>query len=180
MNQNVHARPATTRRTPVLPAYGPVDALVGYLVFYVFVDRATPTVVEVVTGALSSVPGSAVRLGLAFALWFVLAVTVIDQARRQLEAYAAARRNDEASGPAEPWLLAYLLLALGPGAVAVLTFDRAVQTGIALIDLVAALDVGAFPPVDVALLVVFFVAFGLASWALDRLLIGGLRELLAG
>lgn len=179
MSTTVHARPVGARRTPVLPAYGPVDACLGYLVFYVFVDRATPTVVEVVTGALSGVPGSAVRVGLGFALWFVLAVTVIDQLRRQYEAYVAAQR-DEAAGHPEPWLLAHLLLVLGPGAIAVLTFDGAVETGIRLIELVATLDVAAFPPVDVALMVVFFVAFGLSSWALDRLLIGGLRELLAG
>ena len=32
-----------------VPAYGPVDAVLGYALFYVVVDRATPTVVDVGT-----------------------------------------------------------------------------------------------------------------------------------
>ena len=80
---DVESRTRSRERRPV-PAYGPVDALLGYGLFYVVVERATPTVVAVVGDAVGD--AALVRLGLALALWFVLAVTLIDQLQRQLAA----------------------------------------------------------------------------------------------
>ncbi|MEF8869953.1 MAG: hypothetical protein V5A85_15615 [Haloarculaceae archaeon] len=170
-----------------VPAYGPVDAVLGYALFYVVVDRATPTVVDVFRDVLPGLSPSLVRLGLAALLWFVLAATALEQGRRQLAALGVvdgdAGDRLSASGsravPSEPRALAYLVLLVVGALVATWTFDRAIETVVSLIPAVAALDVGAFLTGEVLVLVAFVVAFEAATWALDRLLVGGFRALLA-
>lgn len=185
MNTHLDAEPRARGRTP-LPAYGPIDALLGFAVFYVFVERATPTVVDVVTAALADVAPSLVRLGLAAALWFVLAATVLDQARRQLAALGVGSHDDvdrsERSRGAPTGLrwLGYLVASLAGGAVAAWTFEGAVATGISLIRAVAALDVAGVAPLEFVAMIVFFVAFGIATRSLDRLVVGTLRRILVG
>lgn len=171
-----------------VPAYGPIDAVIGFALFYYVLDRATPTVVEVLSDAFPLVGPSAYRLVLASFLWFVLAVTVFDQTRRQLVALGVL--SDDQSGrqwlppewvPAVPsltHLAGYLVLLLVGGTLAVLTFDRAVDTVMEMIGVVATMDVAAFVRVDFFTMVVFFVAFGVATFALDRAVIGGIRVLL--
>jgi hypothetical protein len=68
------------------PAYGPIEAILGYVLFYVLVDRATPVVVETFSETVLDLSPSFLEFGLAMALWFVLGVTAIDQVRRQLAA----------------------------------------------------------------------------------------------
>lgn len=170
----------------VAPAYGPVDAALGYALFYVLVDRATPTVVDVVTDAIPGVSPSLVGVGLAALLWFVLAVTVVDQARRQLAAIGVVRydpawgRPSDRVAPSESRALAYLVGLLVGGLVAAWTYAGAIGTAVSLIRAVAALDWGAFLTVEFVAMVVFFVAYSVASRSLDRLAIGGLRTTLAG
>jgi hypothetical protein len=189
MNTHVESGPRTgSRDERYVPAYGPVDAVLGYALFYVVVDRATPTVVDVLAGALPGVSPSLVGLGLAALLWFVLAVTAIEQVRRQLAALGVV--DGDATGwfarsgsrsrvvPSEPRALAYLVLLVVGGLVATWTFDRAVETVVSLIPAVAAADVGAFATGEVLVLVAFVLAFEAATWALDRLLVGGVRALL--
>ncbi|MFB6184581.1 MAG: hypothetical protein ABEI96_08510 [Haloarculaceae archaeon] len=180
------ASPRTGSRTRgYVPAYGPVDAAFGFALFYVLVDRATPTVVAVLTDALADVSPSFVRLGLAAVLWFVLGVTVLDQFRRQLAAlglasHHAVRPRTAARGtPSRAQTVAYALGVVVGGAVAAWTFERAVETAVSLIRVVAALDAGAFVSVEFLVMVVFFVAFGVATHSLDRLVVGGVRALLA-
>ena len=189
MNTHVESGPRIgSRGERYVPAYGPVDAVLGYALFYVVVDRATPTVVDVLAGALPGVSPSLVGLGLAALLWFVLAVTAIEQVRRQLAALGVV--DGDATGwfarsgsrsrvvPSEPRALAYLVLLVVGGLVATWTFDRAVETVVSLIPAVAAADVGAFATGEVLVLVAFVLAFEAATWALDRLLVGGVRALL--
>jgi hypothetical protein len=159
--------------------------LLGYVVFYIFVDRATPTVVDVFTAALPDVSPSLVRLGLAGALWFILAVTLIDQLRRQLAALGVGSRDDVSraersrGAPTDLRLVGYLVVLLLGGIVAVWTFEPAVRAGIAMIRIVGTLDVSGFVLLKFVLMVVFFVAFASATRALDRLIIGGIRKMLA-
>lgn len=168
-----------------VPAYGPVDAALGFALFYVLVARSTPTVVAVLPD-VTGVSASLVRLGLAAVLWFVLAVTVVDQVRRQLAAlgigsHDAVRRDARSRAvPSGTRTLAYLALALLGGVVAAWTFDRAIETVTSLLPAVATLDAGAFALGEVAVMAAFFVSFGVATHALDRLLIGGVRALLSG
>jgi hypothetical protein len=163
-----------------VPAYGPVDAVLGYALFYVVVDRATPTVVDVLGG----VTAGSIRLGLAALLWFVLVVTVIDGARRQLAALGVVGDGEPDRSvwspviPSETQALAYVvLLALG-GLVAAWTFESAVGTVVSLIRVVVTLDLGAFVLGEFLVMVVFFVSFEVAAYAADRLLVGGFRTML--
>jgi hypothetical protein len=186
MSTYVDSDPRTgVRKRGALPAYGPIDAAFGYVVFYVFVDRATPTIVDVFSDVLAVSP-SLVGLGLAAALWFILAVTLVDQVRRQLAALGIGTHPSVSKSrwvpdvPSEIRLVVYLALVSVGGTVSVLTFDRAIDAGISMIRVVATVDVSAIVPLDFVAMIVFFVAFGLATHALDRLLIGGVRALFAG
>lgn len=171
---------------PGVPAYGPIEAALGYVLFYVIVTRATPTVVEVAGDVLPGLSPSLVRLGLAVLLWFVLVVTVIDQGRRQLVALGLIGGDGREYGvwaqvvPTESRAAGYLVLLLVGGVVAAWTYEGAIDTAVSLVPAVATLDVGAFVSVEFLLLVVFFVAYGVATHAVDRLVIGGVRSLLAG
>jgi hypothetical protein len=124
---------------------------------------------------------SFVRFGLATALWFLLVVIVIDSARRQLAALGVGSHGEVDPDPAtrgpppEPVALGSLLgLVLG-GSVAWLTFEAGLATVASFIDSVVRLDVDGLLVVDAALLVVFFVAYGVATWSLDRLVVGAVR-----
>jgi hypothetical protein len=121
---------------PAVPAYGPVEAFLGFVLFLLVVERATPVVVSVVTDALPEVSPSTVGFGLATFAWFALAATVADQATRKLAALGIgpreAKRLDRTAGIlSEPRALGYLAAALLGGAVAVLTFERGVGTAVA-------------------------------------------------
>lgn len=167
-----------------VPAYGPVEALFGYTLFYVVVDRATPTITATFAEILA-VPPSLVGLGLAVLLWFVLLATGFDQVRRQLAALgygshdAVTRDADRFGTPSEGQALGYLALLLVGSVVVVWTFETALATTVSMIRIVTAVDPSGFVLEEIAVMVLFFVAFGVATRALDRLVIGGLRELLA-
>lgn len=186
MNSYVNTeKRAGSGRAP-FPAYGPVDAVLGYVVFYVFVDRATPTVVEVLAAALPNIASSLVRLGLAGALWFILAVTLIDQLRRQLAALGVGSRDDVSRAersrvaPTGLQLGGYLVVLLLGSIIATWTFEPAIRAGITFIQIVGTLDTSVFVLVEFVLMVVFFVAFAGVTRALDRLIIGSVRRLLTG
>ena len=184
MNSYVNTKGSADSGRSPLPAYGPIDALLGYVVFYVFVDRATPTVVDVLTAAVPDMAASLIRLGLAGVLWFILAVTLIDQLRRQLAALGIGGRDDVSRAersrvaPTELRFVGYLAVLLLGGIVAAWTFEPAIRAGINFIRIVGTLDVSAFVIVEFVLMIVFFIAFASATRALDRLIIGGIRKLL--
>ncbi|RDZ51292.1 hypothetical protein C5C07_16980 [Haloferax sp. Atlit-4N] len=192
MNAHANTGSDRARKHEPFPAYGPVDAALGFVVFYLFVERATPTLVDTVTGVVPGLSASAVGFGLAAFLWFIFVVTTLDQLRRQLAALGvvagdAGRPDRVASGwavPSVPRLLVYAVVTVVGGSIAVLTFDRAVDAGIAFIRLATDLGVGvfpfgAFPLVEFLVIVVFFVAFGAATHSLDRVVIGSVRTAFA-
>ena len=185
MSTRVDARERTgSRDGRYVPAYGPVDAALGYALFYVVVDRATPTVVDVFGGVLGDVTASSIRLGLAAFLWFVLVVTAVDQARRQLAALGVVgdgETDDSIWSPAVPsetQALAYVVLVVLGGLVAAWTFEGAIGTLVSLIRGVAALDPGAFVLGEFLVMALFFLSFEAATYAADRLLVGGTRAML--
>jgi hypothetical protein len=185
MSTRVDSRSRTASRDGrYVPAYGPVDAALGYALFYVIVDRATPIVVDVFGGVLGATAAS-VRLGLAAFLWFVLVVTAVDQARRQLAALGVVGDADVTDGsiwspavPSETQALAYVVLLVLGGLVAAWTFEGAIGTLVSLIRVVAALDPGAFVLGEFLVMALFFVSFEAATYAADRLLVGGVRAML--
>jgi hypothetical protein len=69
----------------------------------------------------------------------------------------------------------YLVALAVGGTVATLTFERAIEALLGFIPVVATADVVAFDVVGVLTLVVFFVSYGVATHALDRLVIGAIR-----
>jgi hypothetical protein len=168
-----------------VPAYGPVDAVLGYALFYVVVDRVTPTVVDVGTTVLPGVAPSAIGFALAAALSFILVVTVVDQLRRQLAAAGLSSHSEidpdpsTRTPPSEPLALGYLLVGVFGGGIAWLTFEPAMRALNSLIPVVATLDVGGFVVAQFVVLVVFFLSFAAATRSLDRLLVGGVRWLQA-
>jgi hypothetical protein len=179
--------PAGSRRR--LPAFGPVEALVSFAAFYVFLDRATPTIVETFAGVLDVEPG-AVGFATAALLWFVGVLTVAEQVRRQLVAAGSLavrptsddRWREAVAGWREGVPLPiraglYLAVLSVCGTLAAVSFDWAVETGITMIRVVTTLNPGLLVPLDAVLLVGFFVAFGLAAKALDRLVVEAVRAL---
>ena len=164
------------------PAYGPVEAALGYVVFYVFVTRATPTVAEVLPSAIEGLAPSTVRFGLAVVLWLALAANLLEQVRRQVVAVRTGYGDDffQAAVATETWMLGYGLMLLFGGLVAWVTFDRAVESGIEMLRILVTLDFGALVVAEVVVLIAFFVCWGVAIRAADRLVIGGLRTARGG
>ncbi|WP_332898126.1 hypothetical protein [Haladaptatus sp. CMSO5] len=186
MNSYAESRSRAARRKGVsAPAYGPIDAALGFALFYYLVARGGPTIEAVVTELFATVSPATVGFGLAGFLWFVFVVTTIDQVRRQLAALGVGSERDVSrqarsrGPPSSARLAAYLGLILVGGGLALATFASAIDTAIALLPALAALDVGAFVSVEFVVMVVFFVSYSVATHSLDRLLIGGLRALLS-
>jgi hypothetical protein len=164
------------------PAYGPIDAVLGYTLFYVVVDRVTPAVVEVFSETVLDLSPSFVGFGLAAALWFILAVTGIDQTRRQLAALGVGSYEEyqlrvwSRVTPASVRTVGYLAALAVGGTLAALTFERAIEALLGFIPVVATADVAGFDVVGVVALILFFVSYGVATHALDRLVIGAIRS----
>jgi len=180
---DVDARPTDLGERHV-PAYGPVEAVLGYALFYVLVERTTPTITATFTEVLSFSPET-IGLGLAVALWFVGLLTALDQVRRQLAAvgvgsHEAVRRDESRPRTlSETRALGYLSVFLVGSLLALWTADVAMSTVVAMIRVVSAVDVGGFVLSEFVVVAIFFVAYGAATHALDRLVIGGIRGLLA-
>jgi len=164
------------------PAYGPVEAALGYALFYVLVDRVTPAVVEVFSETVLDLSTSFVRLGLAAVLWFVLVVTFVDELRRQLAALgivAGQPRPRVWSRVTPPSLrtAGYVVGLVVGGAIAAVTFELAVDAIQSLIPVVATVDPWGIDLAEVLVMVVFFVAYSTATHSLDRLIVGTVRSL---
>lgn len=173
--------PVEPRR--VFPAYGPIEALLGMLLFLKIMERATPTIVDALGTALPELAPGTVRLGLAVFLWFVVALTILDQLRRQLAALGIGSHpqvpRSRRAAPSETRALAYVAVLVVGGLVASWTFDPAMRAIGSAIRLIVLQDVAAFALVRFVLMVVFFVAYGAATHAIDRLVIGGIRAIVA-
>lgn len=167
------------------PAYGPIEAILGYVLFYVLVDRATPVVVETFSETVLDLSPSFLEFGLAMALWFVLGVTAIDQVRRQLAALGLVSYDEyqlrvwSRVTPSSLRTTGYLVAVVVGGGVAVLTFQRAIETLVSLIPLFATVDPAGFDIIGLLAMVTFFVAYGIATHSLDRLVIGTIHALSA-
>jgi hypothetical protein len=167
------------------PAYGPIEAILGYVLFYVLVGRATPVVVETFSETVLDLPPSFLRFGLAIALWFVLAVTAIDQVRRQLAALGLVSYDEyqlrvwSRVTPSSLRTTGYLVAVVVGGGIAVLTFQPAVETLLSLIPVFATVDPARIDIVGLLAMVTFFVAYGIATHSLDRLVIGAIHALSA-
>ncbi|MUV85445.1 hypothetical protein GJ631_02305 [Natronomonas sp. CBA1123] len=168
------------------PAYGPIEAGLGYVLFYVLVDRATPAIVTVFSETVLDLSPSFVRFGIAALLWFILVVTAIDQIRRQLAALGIVTYDEyqlrvwSRVTPPSLRTAGYLMALVAGSAVAVITFDRAVEALLSLIPAVATVNVVAFNLPEIFVMIVFFLSYSVAAHSLDRLVVGGVRVLMSG
>ena len=173
----------------VYPEYGPVEAALGYGLFYLLVATATPVMVEVLGPVLPGLVPTPFATVMALFCWFVLGVVVLAQVRRQVAANPrrfadAAERAaflDAHRPTARDYGLAVAATA-GGGLVAAFGVDAALAGLDSLLRSMVFVSGGAAGSVDllgVGWLVVLFVSFGLFSRGVDRLVVGALRELLA-
>lgn len=164
-----------------IPAYGPVDAVLSYVMFYLVFTRATPTFRAVLSDVLPGISPEDVGFALAVFMWFVLIVSGIDQVRRQLAAVGIGHHSEVESDrskpavPSEPRVLLYLVGAIIGSLLTVWTFEPGVETAISLIEIFAGFDLDAFDLGAFTVMIIFFIAYGVVTWTVDRLVIGGIR-----
>lgn len=165
------------------PVYGPIEAALGYVLYYVLIDRVTPAIVLVFSETVLDLSPPFVRFGLAIVLWFILVVVVVDQIRRQLAALGVVTYDNyqlrvwSRVTPPSLRTAGYLVALIAGTAIAVITFDRAVEALLSLIPVVATVDVVAFDFIGLFVMVVFFLAYSAVAHSLDRLVIDGIRTL---
>lgn len=180
---NRHSRESDTGRQ--FPAYGPIEAVLGYVLFYIIIERVTPAIVTVFSETVLELSTALVHLGLAAMLWFVLVVTAFDQFRRQLAALGVGSYEEyelrlwSRVTPSSLRTTGYIVAFVFGTGVAVITFDRAVAALKSLIPVVATVDVLAIDFVEVFVMVVFFLAYSIGAHSFDRLAIGAIRGLVA-
>lgn len=172
-----------------LPAYGPVEAAVGYVLFFLVVDRATPVLVDELAAPFPDAVPEPFTTYAAVVLWLVLVVLLLATVRGQLAAnprtFADADEReaflDEQRRNRWRFRIDAALVVVG-GAATVLTWDVFVAVLVALLSVVVVELDGATPALpgaeEFAVSVVFLVGVAALARGLDRLLVGGVRELL--
>lgn len=170
------------------PAYGPVESLVGFGLFYLLVDRLTPVVADALAGPVPALVPEPFATLVALLLWLVFGLTVgttvLAQVRANPPTFGSANERDaflDANRPSErDYRFNLALLVLG-GSTAVLAWPTMLEVLRGLLPVVVTLD-GTVPAVltvgNVAVLVVFFLGFAAYARGLDRLVVGGMREFL--
>ena len=171
----------------VVPEYGPVEALLGFGLFYVVVTIVHDALrTDLLAVAPEWVP-EPLGFAAAAALWFVGAVILLSEAARQVAAnprwYRTAperRRAARRLAPTRGFTVLYALVGLLGTVFAVAGVPAIEPTfrGIA-----AAVVTRTIPTIDATLLaqfLVFWLGWSLATRAVDRLSIGALRAVVAG
>jgi hypothetical protein len=173
---------ATDSTAGHLPAYGFVDAALTYGMVYVIVDRLSPTVTTTFVRAVPDVSPEVVGLGLAAFLWLVLIVTVVDQARRQLAAVgigshrAVDRERARPAAPGKAAAVGYLVAGVMAGVVAFGTVETAIDTLRSTVVIVGQPASASVDLIGILSVILFFVAYGLLTWSVDRLVVGAIRS----
>jgi hypothetical protein len=181
--------PARRKLAVFYPQYGPVRSLLGVGLLYVVVERATRALVATLAAVAPAVPADAIRLAMALSLWLVLALVVLAEGRRQVAGNPRSFIAKEVlvkfldqHRPTPKWHALALGAALVGGWAMWVGWARFVDSldGILRIGLFLyrSGNLGSFDPLNLVYGVAFLVGFGLLSWGIDRLAIGGAREAL--
>ena len=169
------------------PAYGLVEALVGFGVFGMLVDQITPAAVAALTDTYPGLVGP-VTTGAAVLLWLVAGAMAmaeaIEQARANPRTFPTAAERTaflDANRPSEAHYRLNLVVMVLGGSMAVLAWNTVVDVLASAVPVV--IDAGGTLPAsltlgNVAVFVVFVVAVAAYARALDRLVVGGAREFL--
>ena len=187
---------ATTERTaqdrrPVrllYPEYGPLEALIGFGVFYLILDYMMPTLVDTLAGPFPDLVPDPLATGTAMLLWLFLGVIVaatvldfLDKNPREFEDRSERDTYLDENRPSDRHFQHNLALMFLGGATAVLSWSTAIEVLREMFPVVVELG-GLVPPgsslVDGAVFVVFFIGVAAYARGLDRLVIGGMREFL--
>lgn len=88
----------TGRATYFVPAYGPIEAVIGYVLFYVLVDIGTPVAMEAFAATGIGVDPSVIGNAGAIALWVILGLTVFGQTAEQIRGNPRRFSDREAAG----------------------------------------------------------------------------------
>lgn len=173
------------------PEFGPVDAVLGFALFYFLVGLATVVAVDSLANSAPTLVPEPLSTWAAYLLWVVLALVALGQLVVQVQsnprtfATAAERRQFlETRRPTERQYRWWAVWVFVGGAVAYVTFSRFVPTFATVVRFFVDLFVGPVPTgpfrvVDAFLFVSFFVAYSVLTRGLDRLVIGSLRSLVA-
>jgi hypothetical protein len=143
----------------------------------------TPDIVTVFSETVLDLSPSFIRFGLVAALWFVLLVTAVDQARRQLAALDICTYDNfqlrvwSRVSPSSLRTVGDLFALVSGTMVATITFPYAVEALKSLIPLISPPNPVEFEVMELFVMLVFFIAYSFAAHSLDRLVIGGVRTL---
>lgn len=86
------------RVTYFVPAYGPIEGLMGFGLFYVLVDIGTPVAMEAFARTRIGIDPSVIGTAGAIALWVILGLTVFGQAAEQVRGNPRRFSDREAAG----------------------------------------------------------------------------------
>lgn len=181
----VRERPRGTVRV-VYPEYGPVEAVLGLVVFYLVADTATPILVEALAEALPDLVPEPFTTLAAVSLWLlsglVVVATALDQWRANPRTFESREKRDRFLDDSrlEEWrYYANAGLVVVGGAVAVLSWDTfRVVLGRMVVTVVEvdATSLSGTSVGDVAVFVAFFFGASAVTRGIDSVVVGSLRE----
>lgn len=179
--------------TVYTPEFGTVRRLLEYGLFVVVVDRSTATLTDMLAAGPTASLAPKLALAAAVALWAMLAFTVGREALRQVR--ANPRNGDDATEllaelrPAPRWAATVGAVAAAGGAVVAFgwpRFVRLVDDPLAASELVQRALAGtpesgvdralALAGTDLVWALAVPVGFVALAYGVDRLLVGGVRE----
>lgn len=170
------------------PAYGPIEAVVGIGLFSLIVDRVTPTLVTKLAEPLPDLVPEPLTTFIALLLWLVLGATVVGvaltQFRENPREFTTPENRDEFLALNRPSDWEYYrngAITLLGGAVAFLTWNTFISVLQDIIVVVIESDGTIEATVtltDIAVFIIFLVGFASYARGLDRLVVGGVRDLI--
>lgn len=175
-----------------LPAFGIVDAVLGFALFYFMAGLATVVAVDALAVAAPDLVPEPLSTWAAIACWVMLGLALVgivgEQVRsnpRRFDSPADRARYLDRVRPDERRYLWWASWVAVGGAVAFATFGGFVFTFAALVRFLLAVFVGPVPRgppatfLDAVTLVAFFLGYSLMTRGLDRLVVGTGRALVA-
>lgn len=163
-----------------IPAYGPIQDIIGYIFFFATLRAISPTIVSVLDDV--GVDPSLTRYALAIGLWLLLGLTLISVFQTQWR--SIQRRSPSAPGsgdssqshdPSRVAFAAYLLAILVSGTFVAVFFSRFLDALSIVIRGVANVPDLAIPVIAIVWIVLVGLAMGTFGWCLDRTVIGAIR-----